>query len=225
MAYANAHVKVTIFGSSCDGAEEWSTGFRMGQEESSGGNFGVNQAWLESLLPAWQAYFTDPVMAFSASFKTLGMKASIILPTGKTDLDNIATAPYATPISGGKETGMFPPQVALVAQLAAASPLGLGAKGRMYLPGVSANIGLNGQLFSADTTRHANALRDFLDVAESGAGSPGYVINASKGRPGVPFAPPVHRRVTSIRVGSVYDTQRRRRNGLQEQYAAAALAA
>lgn len=225
MAYQNAHVKVTIFGTSCDGAEEWSTGFRMGQEGDGGGNFGIGDGWLEAVLPLWQTYFTGASNGFHSSWKTTGIKAAIILPDGKTDLANVKTLAYATPIAGAQGSGAFPPQVALVAQLAAASPIGLGAKGRMYLPGVALGIGTNGQLTPTQTALHANGLRTFLDGCESATNSPGYVINASKGRPGIPFTAPVHRRVTSVRVGSVYDTQRRRRNGLTETYSSASLVA
>lgn len=225
MAYANAHVKVTIFGSSCDGAEEWSTGFRMGSEAEASGNFGVGDGFVDALLPLWQTFYTNGNVGIHSSWKTLGIKAAVILPDGKTDLANVVTASYGTPISGGTSLGPFPPQVALVAQLAAASPVGLGAKGRMYLPGVSLPLNTNGHLANNAQGLIATALATFLDAAENATNSPGYVINASKGRPGVPFTAPVNRRVTSVRVGSVYDTQRRRRNGLTEQYATAPMAA
>lgn len=225
MAFANAHVKVTMFGTSCDGAEEWSTGFRMGQEDAGSGNFGIGAGFPAALLPLWQTFFTTNANGIHPSWKTVGIKCALILPDGKTDLANVVTAAYATPIAGGGSGQAFPPQIALVAQLAAASPVGLASKGRMYLPGIVKPIASNGQISTADALLVANALRTFLDGAESAANSPGYVINASKGRPGVPFTAPVNRRVTSVRVGTVYDTQRRRRNGLTESYQSAALVA
>lgn len=226
MAYANAHVKVTIFGTSCGGAEEWSTGFRMGSEDGGSGNFGIGAGFADALLPLWSTFFTATASKFGSHFQTVGIKCAVILPDGKTDLGNVVTASYATPIAGALGAGIMPPQVALVAQLAAASPVGLGAKGRMYLPGISAAItGATGKISSTDAASVANGLRTFLDAAESATNSPGYVINASKGRPGVPFTAPVNRRVTQVRVGDVYDTQRRRRNSLTETYSTAALAA
>lgn len=225
MAYANSHVKVTMFGTSCNGAEEWSTGFRMGSEDAGSGNFGIPAGWLEAIAPLWTTFFTTAGVGINSMWKTSGIKAAIILADGKTDIANVETYSYGSPIAGGAAGNAFPPQVALVAQLAAASPIGLGAKGRMYLPGVSLNIQPEGGLSSAQTTTIANALRTFLDGCETAASSPGYVINASKGRVGVPFTAPVNRRVTQVRVGSIYDTQRRRRNGLSEVYSTAALAA
>lgn len=225
MPYQNAHVKITVFGTSCDGAEEWSTGFRMGQEGAGSGNFAIGAGFTDALLPLWQTFFTTGTTGISSNFKTTGIKAAVILPDGKTDLANVETKAYATPIAGGKASGIFPPQVALVAQLAAASPIGLGAKGRMYLPGVCHAMNSNGHISPTEAQNVANALRTFLDAAENATNSPGYVINASKGRPGVPFTAPIHRRVTSVRIGSVYDTQRRRRNGLTENYYSAAMVA
>lgn len=225
MAYANAHVKVTLFGTMLGGAEEWSTGFRMGGEDSGGGNFGIGAGFLEAAAAAWQTFFTGSGAGIHNQYKCNGVKAAIILPDGKTDLANVETFSYPTPISGGFGGTLYPPQITLVAQLAAASPVGLGSKGRMYLPGVCHAMNNNGQISVTEGQNVANALRTFLDACETAPGTPGYVINASKGRPGVPFTAPVNRRVTQVRVGSVYDTQRRRRNGLTETYWSAALAA
>lgn len=224
MAYANSHVKITLFGLSCGGAEEWSTGFRMGSESPGSGNFGIGEGFVDALLPLWQTFFTGATTQIHSSWSTTGIKAALILEDGTTDLEHVVTVPYGSPIVGGKGTNPFPPQVSLVAQLAAASPIGLGSKGRMYLPGVCAPIA-NGVVGGTDLTNIANALRTFLDAAETATNSPGYVINASKGRPGVPFTAPVNKRVESVRLGNVYDTQRRRRNALTETYTTAALAA
>lgn len=225
MAYANAHVKLTMFGTSCDGGEEWSTGFRMGSEDGGSGNFAIGAGFLAAAAAAWQTFYTSSSTGINLTWKCTGIKAAIILPDGKTDLANVETYSYPTPIVGGRAGSPFPPQVALVAQLAAASPVGLGAKGRMYLPGIAHPVNTNGHISITEGTAVATNLRTFLDACESATNSPGYVINASKGRPGVPFSAPVNRRVTQVRVGSVYDTQRRRRNGLQEQYWGATLAA
>lgn len=225
MPYQNAHVKISIFGTSCDGGEEWSTGFRMGQEGDGGGNFAIPAGFVDSVAAAWQTFFTTATTGINLTWKTVGVKAAIILPDGKTDLANISTYSYPAPIVGGRAGSPFPPQVSLVAQLAAASPVGLGSKGRMYLPGIAHPVNTNGHISVTEGQNVANNLRTFLDACETAPNSPGYVINASQGRPGVPFTAPVNRRVTQVRVGSVYDTQRRRRNGLQEQYWGAVLAA
>lgn len=225
MAYANAHVKVVIFGDMYTGAEEWSTGFRIGAEDPGSGNFGVSQAWVDALKTPWSNFFSGATEGFSFRFRTLGIKASLILADGTTDLDEIKTSTYATPIVGGSASAGFPPQCTIVAQLRASSPVGLGAKGRMYLPGQSYGLDATGHLSGSDTARCALGLRNFLDAAETATDSPGYIINASKGRVGIPYAAPVNRRVTMVRVGDVVDTQRRRRNALTEAYAESSLVA
>lgn len=223
MAFFNQHVKVTIFGDMLNGGEIWSTGFRIGTAAEGGGNFGVDTGWVDALKPLWQAVFTGATQNFSPRFRTLGIKAGVVQEDGKMDLDTIYTSTYATPIAGGSSGPTFPPQCAIVVSLRAANPVGLGSKGRMYLPGFNAPIDANGQISGTDTNRLATDMKTFLDAAEVATNSPGYVINASQGRVGVPFAAPVNRRVTSLRVGSVYDTQRRRRNALVESYASQTL--
>lgn len=224
MAFANQHVKVTVFGTVFGGAEEWSTGFHMGSEDPGAGNFSINETWLAALLPLWQTFFTSATIAFHSTWKTVGIKAAIIKTDGKTDIDNVRTAAYGTPISGASASQLYPGQVSLVAQLAAASPVGLGAKGRMYLPATTTGVLTTGHISTTAAQDVANGLRTFLDGAESAANSPGYVMNTSQGRVS-PAAAPVNRRVTTVRVGTVLDTQRRRRNGLTETYMSAALAA
>lgn len=229
MAYANAHVKVTLFGDMLNGQEEWSTGFHMGSAEEGAGNFGVNSDWVNSVLGAWQTFFGANVNGFHSNFRTLGVKAGIVLPTGKYDLSNIVTRTYATPVAGGNTAvTLYPPQIALVASLESANRRDLGGKGRMFLPGIGWGISANGVIDVGAQTAVADGLRTFFDTIEDAAGSPGYVMIASQGRKaadGTVTAPPVNRRVTNVRVGNVFDTQRRRRNGLVESYVNATLSA
>lgn len=222
--YANDHVRVTIFGTHVDGNEEWSTNFHIGATDSGSGNFDVAQEWVDALLPLWQTFFTSSSTAIINVCKTVGIKAGVVRASdGKFALDTIKTATYATPVAGTSTSPIFPPQVALVAQLRA-SGVGLGTKGRMYLPGPAHSLQGNGKISGANATSVANNLRTFLDAAETAVNSPGYIINVSKGRPGVPFTAPINKRVTEVRVGDVYDTQRRRRNGLTESYSTATMA-
>ena len=227
MAYANAHVKVTIFGDTFGGAEEWSTGFHMGSAEEGGGNFGVNADWVNTLAAAWQTFFTANGSGSPQYARTLGVKAGVVLPTGKFDLGTIIPRTYATPIAGGHPGTVYPAQCTLVASLESANRRDLGGKGRMYLP---TNFGVNGggHINAVDAQACADLLRTFFDTIEDAAGSPGYVMIASQGRNptnGSTAAPPVNRRVTNVRVGDVIDTQRRRRNQLTETYYNATLSA
>lgn len=227
MAYANSHVKITLFGTTCGGAEEWSTGFRIGLEDSGSGIFDIDTAWVDAVAVAWETAYESTTLGVASAVKCVGVKAALILADGTTDVDAGYTKSYTTPLNGGAITSQaLPPQVALVAQLAAASPVGLGAKGRMYIPGVNFPIdGGTGKITGAAALGVATTLRTFFDAIEDATDSPGVVMNVSKGRVGIPFAAPVNKRVVTVRVGDVYDTQRRRRNGLSETYQSATLAA
>ena len=101
MPYANSHVKVTLFGTCFDGAEQWSTGFRMGSEDPGAGNFGIGDGFVDALLPLWQTFFTSTSVDVSSRYTTTGIKAAVILADGTTDLDTVTTRPYTIPITGG----------------------------------------------------------------------------------------------------------------------------
>lgn len=223
--YANSHVRVTIFGTHMDGNEEWQTGFHMGSEDSGGGNFDVPAGFCAALLPLWSTFFTSSSTAVINVCKTVGIKASVINGSdGHVDISTTQIATYSSPVAGTSTSPIFPAQIALVAQLRAAGT-GLGTKGRMFLPGIAHSMQGNGVISNANAQSVANNLRTFFDAAEAVTLNPGYVMNVSKGRVGVPFTAPLNKRVTSVRVGTVYDTQRRRRNGLAETYMGADLAA
>lgn len=227
--YAHKVQRITISGTSFQAAEIWSTSFYVGfagQDAAA-----PNQTVLDNIRTAWTAFFTSVDVAFSNRWQTNQVKAALIGTDGKTDLASVLYAPYGTAISGNNSFNAYPPQVTLAATLEVAGARGLAAKGRMYLPGIAQPLETDGRLSAANTLKVANGFKAFLDqvnVATSGAGS---VILASQGRrvkdaqgeyqpvPGTAVNAVVNR----VRVGSVYDTQRRRRNDLVETYQTAAL--
>jgi hypothetical protein len=138
------------------------------------------------------------------------VKVAQISATGVTSESNVIYAPYGTAISGGGPSASYPPQIAMVASLENAGARGLAAKGRMYLPGVASTIGSDGKLASVSVTPMVTALKTFLDAVNAAAPTGEDVILASV--------------VNRVRIGSVYDTQRRRRNAMVETYQSATLA-
>ena len=89
----------------------------------------------------------------------------------------------------------------------------------MFLPGVMAPISANGKISSVDRDAIATNLQTMFTSINADAAIPGALINASRGRNlGLLDDMPVNRYVQDILVGNVYDTQRRRRNQLQEDY-------
>jgi hypothetical protein len=229
LPYAHSVHRVTISGTAFDAAEIWSTGFYLGSAGAGVSN--PTQPLADAIRTAWTAFFTDTAMSFGTNWKTTQVKVAQVGADGKTNLSNVIYAPYGTPISGTYGSNVMPPQVSLVATLEVAGARGLAAKGRMYLPGIAHAIGTNGQIGNTQVLNMANKFKAFLDAVNVAASGDAGVILASQGRrvknaqgdyepvPGTA----VNARVNRVRIGSVYDTQRRRRNALVEQYQSATL--
>lgn len=216
-------VRVTCFGDMLAGQEEWSTGFFLGQPSAAA--LVPSQAAADSISAAWATFFASAGANIKNTYRSLGIKMAFY-PSGsdKSDPDKTVYSYHATPILGGYSgTVNHPPQVTLVASLDAAPNRGLAGKGRMYLPGVMLGMDGVGAISSSDRLAVANALKACFDTINASSSVGSDVINASKGRIGVPFAPPINRKVAAIRVGSIYDTQRRRRNNLPEVYSTVAV--
>lgn len=219
--YAHKVNKVTIYGSTFGGQEIWTTGFYIG---SVGADASVpSESTAAAIKTAWATFCgaTDVVMGYL--WKTEGVKVAHMNANGTTDLDAVVNSPYTTPVVGNSGQIGYPPQISLVATLLADNGRGLAGKGRMYLPGIAAGLDATGHIGGTQNQNIANRLKDFLGAVEASFDG-GQIINASHGRAPFLGSTAVNRYVTHVRVGNVYDTQRRRRNSLVESYATAALA-
>ena len=216
-------IRATIFGDAFSGAEEWSTGFWLGHAEAVSGL--PTQEAADAIRALWQTFFTSAGANISNVYTTVGVKLSYF-PSGSDKVDPAMTvfSYYGTPITGSRTgTPQLPPQIAVVATLQSALPRGLAGKGRMYLPGSHMGLDASGQMDSTAKAGLLSAFSTFVQGVNNSTAMTAEVINASKGRIGVPFNPPVNQYVRSVRIGSVYDTQRRRRNGLTENYGSTAI--
>jgi hypothetical protein len=215
LGYAHNVVRVTIEGISFGGAEEWSTGFYLGHDD---GDASIpTQGFADAIRDAWGTFFTSGNSYISNYWNSTRVKMSLIEASGVTNPDDTVYSAWATLPSGGKRGGSFPPQIAMVATLMSARTTGIGSKGRMFLPGIWETVQVNGGINSTATTNIANGLKTFLNAVEAAAPLSEQVILAThghktdgSGKANVP--------VTKVRVGSIYDTQRRRRNQLVESY-------
>lgn len=142
---------------------------------------------------------------------------------GSTDLTaNFYSYPGATVVGGGGLQA-YPGQCSIVCSLRADPDRGLGAKGRMYLPGINKLISSTGKISVGSADDISLGMQTFINNINADFDLPGTVINASRGRTLPIPAPGVNRVVSSIKVGDVYDTQRRRRNSLTEVYSTRAI--
>jgi hypothetical protein len=215
--YAHNVNRVTIFGSSYGGAEIWSTGFYMG---TPGGDAPIpSESSAAAIKAAWQTFFTATGTSISYLWKTEGIKiAHLDKVTAKT-VDVPVTSYYTTAIAGQNAGTGYPPQVSVVATLLADNGKGYGGKGRMYLPGVAAGLDGTGHIAPGVNATLATGMANFFAAVNGSTDAPGILVNASQGADREVASGRVNRPVTHIRVGNVYDTQRRRRNALTEVYA------
>lgn len=213
-------VKVTISGPMLGGAEEWQTGFYVGSATQDA--LPPSQAFADAVRNAWQTLWTDAIFAVSNQYGFTQVKCAALLKNGMYDTshDVITSNPTAT-VYGTSTAPMHPPQVALVATLIGGSGKGLGGKGRMYLPGITQNIDATGHISGAWTSQAATKLAAFFNTIDSSIDAPGHAINVSRGHKKLLGVGARNVKINGVRIGNVYDTQRRRRNALAETYSAA----
>lgn len=221
LVLAHKVARITINGTMFGGLEQWSTGFYMGHEGSDAGP--VTESFLSFVNDSWKVHFNLATNDWSNSYDVRSIRGAIINVDGKTDAASIKNFYLTTPYTGGSGSRIYPPQIALVATLQNTSPRGIGSKGRMYLPGVNATVGADGHIAGTAPQQIATQLKTFFDKLNGVFDAPGQVINASKGSKASGFTDGVNKAVRSVKVGNVYDTQRRRRNQLVEVYSSAAL--
>ena len=220
MGYRHKVVRVTLQGTMLGGGEEWQTGFYMGQQSADATM--PTQAWLDTVRDKWTAIFTLAANGFGSAYSFTQVKAALLGTDGKYDGGGEPMVSYpATAVNGGSAGLPLPPQCALVATLVAGSGKGLAGKGRMYLPGIKYAVDGSGHIGTADAQRTATYLSTFFNEINALAGAPGRVINASEGRNNPLVTTSQNLLVNGVRVGNVYDTQRRRRNSLAEVYSTA----
>jgi hypothetical protein len=230
-AYPHRVNKVTISGNCWDGAELWSTGFYVGTASADAGDPGTVTA--SAIATAWSAFFTHANSKVSNAYKTLQVKVSQLETDGDVDLDMIDIYDYPAAITGAFAGSPMPPQISLAATMTSDTQRGLASKGRMYLPGVAASISnTDPKIGSVDQGNIADRLKIFFDAVNASSAVAGDIILASKGHKFTVLQDPnnwyyvngVIAKVTGVRVGDVYDTQRRRRDGLDEIYVSRVLA-
>lgn len=230
-AYAHRVNKVTIAGTCFAGSEEWSTGFYLGATDADAADPGSTTA--AALAPLWTTFFTSANSKIASTYKTTMIKVSQLETDGDVDLDMIDIYDYPTAISGASAVAPMPPQISLAATLTSDTQRGLASKGRMYLPGINVTLSASDpHVNSTDVNLIATQLKTFFDAVNADATVQGYAVLASKGRKVTVLQDPanyfyeggVTTRVTGLRVGNVYDTQRRRRNGVSEAFTAKVLA-
>jgi hypothetical protein len=212
--------RVTISGTFAGGVEEWSTGFWFGAENEDAAL--PDQALADGIRNLWQTFFTNPQTYISSNYQSTLVKCASVGTDGKSDANDTIYATFPTGTQGVSATHM-PPQIALVATLTGANARGLASKGRMYLPGVGVELAAGGHINEGKRNYIADHFKTFLDGVN--ALPHNNVIQLAShgqlnkdGTPKIGGYGPINKAVKGFKIGSVYDTQRRRRNGIAESY-------
>lgn len=216
MAYAHKVKRLTFSGTCFGGTEIWSTGLFLGSPTADVSN--ASQAEVDLYAARWSTFFGLLANQFSSHYITTQTKLSVLDTAGHPDpLNTVYNTALVTP--GGLSTAIYPPQISLVASLRATAVHGLATHGRMYLPGVASAIDITtGKLPSSQQGTLATAFQTFIKGLNTDAPVGDQVALCSKGRTLPTVLAGVTQLVTHIEVGDVFDTQRRRRNGLSESY-------
>lgn len=224
MAFPLRHNVLTLFGSLPAG-EIWQTSFKFAgdtvpfpvilDEVTELQGF-VND---DSAGGAWSTKLTALFAPLNQANALLqGIRASAVNDSGRVT----ATADRSFSI-GGTGVGAMPNQIAVVGSLLSATP-GPTGRGRVYLPASGITITPSTGAMANPTTATVNTalagLVDKIVATANAAGASGsyHVVVASSG--GLSAAPANHI-VTTVKVGSIPDTQRRRRNRMREIYSSA----
>lgn len=208
------HVAYQITGTAPAG-EIWTNTIRY-SDGSSGAFTGLDlAAAAQQVKDRWHSMLLATNW-FPASYAVTGCSAYVYGDSG-TLVEQAASDAVVELGSGGQR---MPHSTAIVASLITGVP-GRRTRGRIYLPLTGAEVATNngllplvGQQLVADSV--AAALED-LRVAGYDVGADGLdpVVVSTTGGLATP--------ITTVRVGNVPDVQRRRRNGLAETYASAAV--
>lgn len=219
--FAHRVTRATIQGTFGGGVEEWSTGFYIGYE---GGDADMpTQQLADDVAAAWRNFMIAPGAQISGMWEATAVKLSSVGTDGKSNAADTVYANFSA-VTKGTASQHFPPQVSLVCTMHSTIARGVGSKGRMYLPGVAASIDGTGKIPAGFFTGFNPPLKAFFNAVNASTATDNVVVLASHGSlnadgtPKVGGSAPIIKAVTGIKLGNVYDTQRRRRNGLQEQY-------
>lgn len=216
MAYAHRVKRLTFSGTCFGGQEIWSTGLFIGIPGSDVGT--ASQAEVDGYSLAFKNFWVASANAFHSAYIFTQTKLSVLDTAGHPDpLNTVYNS--ALPWAGASAGSAMVPQASIVASLRVPATRGLASHGRMFLPGNAYGINnTDGRISTFNIGVLATNFKAFINAINAGAPSGEHVSLASFGTTTPTVQPGVTNTVTHIELGNVYDTQRRRRNGLVETY-------
>lgn len=193
-------------------ADIWQCTLHLG-DGGAAANVTLGDDTLQAMKAALVKWFG--AQNISAATTLYWLKANAIDPVSRKYLNETGSVGLdwsAAPTASTSSTNV-PPQLTICASLLTEATRGLAARGRFYPPPTSVTLSATGMIESGtrDTLvgAHQTLIRD-LNALPGAVIGPYDVVVLGRGG--------VTRPVQRVRVGSVVDTQRRRRSALQEIY-------
>lgn len=214
---------VLTWGGTLPGGESWSNTMRMAETEET---VGANDAagWdMEELLGHYStvinAYHGNAGIGIHTLCKLTYVKFNRVDVNGHYIDPTTYRADFA-PVSGGLATVQYPNQITLAVTLTTAISRGKASKGRIFQPMPAYGLAADGMLSVGSVTNVKEQWKAFIEALSDVPGvdtssSPGACVMSKVGSTGVRT-----HRISGVKVGRVYDTQRRRRRNLPEAYEA-----
>jgi hypothetical protein len=200
--YGNAHKLLTIHGDLFSSVEQWSIGIRFNSP------IVPTQAMADAAAVPVKLWWQSS--GFYSGHRLVGIKLAPIGVDGKYPPGTDSVESFVgMPVAGGSSSGAPQvPQAALVMSLTTALPRGRGHIGRVYLPAPNFGLTATGGLTPANATALLTPFKN--------------MINSLNAITDMGFAAVFSRlgpvwNVGGLRMGLVYDTQRRRRRQIPEQ--------
>lgn len=204
----------TVVGSASTEDEIWQCGVRLDGDDS--GFLSDPDSYLSDIATPLETWYAASSSVMRGDSHLKWVKANNIAADG-TYADPVTHVhDYATPVAGGAAAGPMPAMLTCCFSWVTAAARGPAHTGRIYppvwLPATSSEI-----ISDANRTSYANSGKDLLLVLANGFadvfGQPSVVSKVGIG---------YKRHITGVRVGSVIDVQRRRKNALPEVYSSVA---
>lgn len=207
--YHQAHLYLQWSGN-LPGGETWSCGLRFL------GGVGANPTDAPGMLvgaaAAVVSYHQSALLNLSQKALLSSVKLNHIDVTGHYSGEGTNEAIYANLPGGGPTTQPYPNQVALAVSLTTGFSRGPAHRGRFYLPLPGYNMDANGLVAAANADACSDATDTFINALNSV--NPAWDVAVFSRKLGAATA----KVVTGNEVGRVYDTQRRRRRSMVEDY-------
>lgn len=220
-----AHALVAFGGALAEkaaGDEIWQCGIRV---LPPGGLFTVAQqnAYLASIKTPLQNWWFATANGMRNDATLAWIKCNQIKANGGYLYNVTSRTDYTTPVAGGGGAAGVPAFLSICFSWQTQLQRGLNAKGRIYPPTVGGYTPPGSLVPTATVTAMVASAKALLTViANTAAADPAVRVVPVIAGPGRPDFEPAPEPITGVRVGNVYDEQRRRKNAVPETYTAAA---